>query len=87
MKQAKIMIGRCNDKRPFAIRVEYENNDWVRTWAFELSERMLKNERYGEEKITGSFYATREYPGCPHLPQLTKFLAPQYGQPGYSLVA
>ena len=57
MKQAKIMIGRCNDKRPFAIRVEYENNDWVRTWAFELSERMLKNERYGEEKITGSFYA------------------------------
>ena len=42
MKQAKIMIGRCNDKRPFAIRVEYENNDWVRTWAFELSERMLK---------------------------------------------
>ena len=56
MKQAKIMIGRCNDKRPFAIRVEYKNNDWVRTWAFALSERMLKNERYGEEKITGSFY-------------------------------
>ena len=55
MKQAKIMIGRCNDKRPFAIRVEYKNNDWVRTWAFALSERMLKNERYGEEKITGSF--------------------------------
>lgn len=66
MKQAKIMIGRCNDKRPFAIRVEYKNNDWVRTWAFALSERMLKNERYGEEKITGSFYATREYPGCPY---------------------
>ena len=39
------MIGRCNDKRPFAIRVEYKNNDWVRTWAFALSERMLKNER------------------------------------------
>lgn len=42
MKQAKIMIGRCNDKRPFAIRVEYKNNDWVRTWAFALSERMHK---------------------------------------------
>lgn len=38
----------------------------MRTWAFALSERMLKNERYGEEKITGSFYATREYPGCPY---------------------
>jgi transcription elongation factor Elf1 len=48
------------------MRIEERNNDWVRTWAFKISEQKAKHEGYESTKKTGSMKPTNEYPGCPY---------------------
>jgi hypothetical protein len=48
------------------MRIEERNNDWVRTWAFKISENKAMNEGYESVKGSGSMQKTPEYPGCPY---------------------
>lgn len=65
--EARVIMCKCNKSRQvFGVRVEKKNNDWFRTWAFPISEKVAKNEGYIDEKIQGSFMATSEYRGCPY---------------------
>lgn len=65
-REARVIMCKCTSREPFGIRVEKMDNDWWRTWAFEIPESAAKNEGYMDEKIQGSFRATYEYPGCPY---------------------
>lgn len=65
-RQAHVIMCRCTTRKPYGVRVEKMGNDWFRTWAFEISEKVAKNEGYMDEKLEGSFTATSEYPGCPY---------------------
>ena len=65
--EARVILSRClNDKKLFGVRVEKRKNDWVRTWAFKISEQIAKNEKYGSEKINGSFNEADDFAGCPY---------------------
>jgi len=46
--------------------MEERGGDWVRTWAFKISETRAKSENYGREKVSGTMKPTPEYPGCPY---------------------
>jgi transcription elongation factor Elf1 len=48
------------------MRIEECNHDWVRTWAFKISERKATHEGYEKAKSSGSMQPTPEYPGCPY---------------------
>lgn len=64
--ESRVIMCRCTSRELFGIRVQKNENDWLRTWAFEIPEKVAKNEGYMDESIQGSFTATREYPGCPY---------------------
>lgn len=65
--EARIIVARCNSKKPYGIRIEKKGNDWIRTWAFPLSEEMILKEHYVDEAhISGTLTADKEYPGCPY---------------------
>ena len=64
---AKIILGKCAQCGDvFGMRVEYQNNDWVRTWAFKISQHAAMSEGYDNTQIVGSFIRTKDYPGCPY---------------------
>jgi len=63
---AKIVLCKCpRSKSLYGMRTEERGNDWIRTWAFKISETSAKNEKYERERISGSMMPTPEYPGCP----------------------
>ncbi|MDO4574119.1 MAG: TerY-C metal binding domain-containing protein [Planctomycetia bacterium] len=71
-KEANVIIIHCNEKKIrdhgkiFGARVEKQNGDWVRTWAFPIQESTAKKEGYDKTKLTGTFSCTNDYPGCPY---------------------
>jgi len=67
MLEANVILAKCNKhNRAFGILVEKENGDWVRKWAYEITEAKAKREGFDKTSIAGSLYASPEYPGCPH---------------------
>jgi len=65
--EAKILLSKCcKHNKIFGIRVEKRENDWIRTWAFRISESSAAREGFDRTKITGSLQASSEFPGCPH---------------------
>jgi hypothetical protein len=73
-KRAKVKVvlckcsrshGRENSSNLFGIRIEEQNDDWVRTWAFKLDEEKAKHEGFDTETTRGSMNPTEDYPGCP----------------------
>ena len=65
--EANIVLGRCYlNRQLFGMRVEKRNFDWVRTWAFRISEKSASAEGFDKVNITGSFDDVDEYPGCPY---------------------
>ena len=66
--EANIILIKCEiAKKVFGARVQKtENNDWVRTWAFEINDKIAINEGYDKTNIQGSLSAVDEYPGCPY---------------------
>jgi len=64
---AKVVLCKCpQTKGLYGVRIEERNNDWLRTWAFKISEKKAKNEKYENSKISGSLHSISEYPGCPY---------------------
>ncbi len=67
MINAAVIPARCSDRRLFGMTVEETpEHDWVRVWAFPMTERMLQHEGYEKTSIRGSLNATPYYPGCPY---------------------
>jgi len=65
--EAKIILSKCcNHNKIFGIRIEKVGNDWVRTWAFQISEAQATREGFDKAKITGSLKASPDFPGCPY---------------------
>lgn len=64
---AEIVICRCGKtKTLFAIRAEEKSNQkWDVDWAFPITEKRAKSEKYIGNTIEGSFIFTEMYPGCP----------------------
>jgi hypothetical protein len=70
--KAKVVLGKCpRSKGLYGMRIEERNNDWIRTWAFKITESKARNEGYESEKISGSMQPTPEYPGCPYCGSMT----------------
>ncbi len=65
--EANIILFKCSrQSKYYGVRVQKVNDDWVRTWAFKISEKNAKKEGYDQQPIRGNLYATDEYPGCPY---------------------
>lgn len=62
-----ILIAKCNDcGKLYGIRVEKMNNGgWQNTWAFPLSDKNAKTEKY-DSFIEGKISLNPNYPGCPY---------------------
>jgi hypothetical protein len=64
---AKIVLCKCpKNGGVYGMRIEEQNGDWVRTWAFKINESKGKREKYDQEKVEGSLTPTESYPGCPY---------------------
>lgn len=64
---ANVVLCKCpRSKNLFGMRIEERDNDWLRTWAFKITESKARHEGYEKTKSTGSMQPTPEYPGCPH---------------------
>ena len=63
-----IVMSRCSrTKKFFGMRFEEKDgNLWVTDWAFPIKEETGKKEGYDRGKISGKFYFSQEYPGCPY---------------------
>lgn len=66
--EARIALCKCKEsKRPFGIRFEQYENEWMATWAFPIKkEGAEKRENYNETKLVGKIRWGADYPGCPY---------------------
>ena len=69
--QAKVILAKCPNARSrsenlFGMRIQNIGGEWKRTWAFKIDAEKAGHEGYGKERMSGAFYATDEYPGCPY---------------------
>lgn len=67
-KEARVVIYQCNNSgKKFGVRVEKQNGDWIRTWAFPVTPDMVAREKYEDQSpLSGKFFATTDFPGCPY---------------------
>lgn len=73
-KNAVVVMASCHkSKKPFAIRSEQRGKPWYFTWAFKLSEKMMKSEGFDKETIRGEINIDINYPGCPYCGARTFF--------------
>jgi len=65
--KASVALAKCpRSNGLYGMRIEERENDWVRTWAFKISEQKAKHEGYESAKKSGSMKPMPEYPGCPY---------------------
>lgn len=67
--EANVILGKCYNKELYGMRVQKINGDWMRTWAFPIKAEAAQGEGFDNVKISGSFFSTKEYPGCPYCEQ------------------
>ncbi len=65
-KEASVILAKCGNKKLYGIRIEKRAGDWVRTWAFPISEENAAKEGFDQTSFTGNFFTDEEYPGCPY---------------------
>ena len=65
-KALMMMCGAYKDKRIFAVRVEKQNDDWIRTRSWKTTEEDAKREGYDSTPLTGTFGKFDDFPGCPY---------------------
>lgn len=64
---ANIVLAKCRTQDElYGMRVEERDGDWMRTWAFPMNQEMADREGFSRMALSGSFYETEEYPGCPY---------------------
>lgn len=67
--EANVILGKCYNKELYGMRVQKIDGDWMRTWAFPIKAGAAQDEGFDNVKISGSFFSTKEYPGCPYCEQ------------------
>jgi DNA-directed RNA polymerase subunit RPC12/RpoP len=73
--EANVFVSKCSvTSKTFGIRIEKRGGDWVRTWAFPISDEAAKREGFDKVKVKGSFSADPGFPGCPHCGKQTFFV-------------
>lgn len=64
---ATVIVAKCTySKDSFGIRPQKENNDWIWTWSFKLTNKTAKREGYDRTTISGRILLDKNYPGCPY---------------------
>jgi hypothetical protein len=70
--RAEVILMKCPETgKIYGVRTEERDGDWVRTWAFKISERTAANEGFDKAVIRGNLYADDEYNGCPYCKAVT----------------
>lgn len=65
--KANVVLAKCTkSKKMFGMRVQQQNSDWIRTWAFPIEEKTASKEGFDNVSIQGSLQSTEDYPGCPY---------------------
>ena len=66
--EAAVIMQMCpKANRRFGVRTQkMQDQDWWRTWAFEIDDRRAKREGYDVTPVLGNLNCTEEFPGCPH---------------------
>lgn len=66
--EANVLLFKCGKaNREYGVRIQTTpDNDWERTWAFEITPKIAKSEGFDKNKVKGNLYATDDYPGCPY---------------------
>ena len=64
----QIVICKCGQRNAYyGIRAEEkEPNKWFFTWAFPISEKSMRSEKYDKNLLSGTFEESEDYPGCPY---------------------
>ena len=64
----KIVLCRCGSNgKLYGMRTEeVARGEWHINWAFPVSEKRAKAEKYDGETIQGRILLAREFPGCPY---------------------
>lgn len=65
--EATVITMRCTRRaQPYGVRVQKDGEDWVRTWAFKMTEQQMSHEGYDKTEVVGSLNAVGNYSGCPY---------------------
>lgn len=65
--EAQIAIAKCKEsKKIYGVRMEKRPSGWEYTWAFPITEKRAKAEKYESTEILGDIYPSKDYPGCPY---------------------
>lgn len=66
--EAKIALCMCKEgRRPFGVRFEQYENDWMATWAFAIKkDGTAERENYDKTILKGKIRIESDYPGCPY---------------------
>jgi hypothetical protein len=70
---AKVVLCKCpknhdgeKASRLFGMRIEEQNRDWIRTWAFKIDAEKAHREGFDDEVTRGTMQPSSDYPGCPY---------------------
>ena len=65
--EAQVAIAKCKkSKKIYGVRMEKTSKWWEYNWAFPISEKRAKAEKYESTEILGDIYPSEDYPGCPY---------------------
>lgn len=65
--EAQVAIAKCKEsKKIYGVRMEKTPSGWEYNWAFPISEKRAKSEKYESTKIIGNIHRGKDYPGCPY---------------------
>lgn len=66
-KEPLIILAKCErTNKVFGIRAEPSERHWNFTWAFPISEKNGKNEKFDRNEISGVINISSTYPNCPY---------------------
>ena len=66
-KRAFAMMVKCyHTKKTFGVTVDPTSEGFKMVWAFRMSERQGKKEKYDNNHVHGKVFIDDNYPGCPY---------------------
>lgn len=71
-----IASGKCSaSKKTFGLRLEeVKLKNWSITWSFPIKEKSAEREGYKENKVSGEFFYSEEFLGCPYCESRDMFV-------------
>lgn len=68
MQKVNISLCKCKEgQRPFGVRFEQNEKNWIATWAFPIKKDGAESrEQYDKTVLKGQIGWGADYPGCPY---------------------